>query len=154
MQGEHWIVDSETSLTAFIAHAKRLFTEHRYLTWGAPRIGPDRSIDQNSLFHVFLTEYAAHLLKKDKRLVTEGEREGMKRTVKREYWKLYHFPFMVHDVICPKTGATKKDFTSSKTWKRGEMFHVLNYMQDVAATDGLILESKGEHAKLKRQEVA
>ena len=154
MQGEHWTVCSEPTLKAFIAHVKKVFDEHKYATWGAPRIGPDRSIDQNSLFHLWLTEYAAHLLRKDKRDVTKGECEGMKRTVKREYWKLYHFPFMIHDVICPKTGATKKDFTSSASWKQGEMFHVLNYMQDVAATDGLILESKGEHAKLKRQQVA
>lgn len=153
MQGESWTVNSEHSYQAFIAHVRKLFDVHKYVTYGKPRIGADRSLDQNSLFHLWLTEYAAHLLDKDKKLVIEGELEGMKRTVKGTYYRTYGHAFMVHEIVCPKTKRSKKDYTSSASWKQGEMFAVLNYMQMMAAQDGLILESKGEHARLKSKEV-
>ena len=48
----------------------------------------------------------------------------------------------------------KRDFTSSKDWKRGEMYHFLTWLQVTAAGDGLILESRGEYAELQRKEAA
>lgn len=154
IMSEFFTVNSEQTYTAFCSHVRKLFDAHKYITYAAPRIGVDRSIDQNSLFHLWLAEYAAHLLNKDKKQVVAGEIDGMKRTVKGNYYRTYHHPFMIHDVVCPKTGRRKKDYTSSASWKQGEMFAVLNYMQMMAAHDGLVLESKGEHARLKRQEVA
>lgn len=149
--GESFTVNSDEKYTAFCVHVKRLYEEKKYLTFSPPRIGPDRSIDQNSLFHVWLTEYAAHLLRKDKRDVTKGELAGMKRTAKREFYLETRAPHMVHDVVCPKTGERKRDFTSSGDWARRDMFEFLTWMQAMAAHDGFVLESKGEHAKLKRE---
>lgn len=153
---EGWTIDSKHTLQAFISNVTELWEEHKHITYGAPRIGPDRSIDQNALFHVWLTEYAAHLLNKTKKDVTKGEVEGMKRHVKREYCRefssQFSCKFIVHLVINPKTGETKRDYTSSKDWKQPEMYHVLTWLQMKAANDGLILESKGKFAKLKREE--
>ena len=102
-----------------------------------------------------LTEYAAHLLDKDKKSVTRGELEGMKRHAKRMYYLETGFPWLVHEVVNPaKPAERKRDFTSSKTWKRGEMYLFLTWLQMKAATDGLILESRGEYAELQRQEAA
>ena len=151
MSGEGWTVNSEHTLTAFVANARQMFDKYKYLTWPAPRIGPDRSIDQNSLLHVWLTEYAAHLLDKDKKQVLPGELEGMKRFAKERYYQEYKYPWLVHQVRCPKTGRTKTDYTSSKTYKREEMYYFLCWLQGVAAQDGLVLESRGEHAKIHRQ---
>lgn len=149
--GESFTVNSDNTKVAYNTYVDRLYKEHGHLTFSPPRIGKDRSIDQNSLFHVWLTEYAAHLLRKDKRDVTKGELAGMKRTAKREFYLETKAPHMVHDVVCPKTGERKRDFTSSKDWARRDMFEFLTWMQAMAAHDGLVLESKGEHAKLKRE---
>jgi hypothetical protein len=148
---EHWTVNSEHSEAAYIAHVKALRVEHGYLTFNAPRIGKDRSLDQNALFHVWCTEYAAHLLKKHKSKVTKGELNGMKRVVKKGFNAQNANNFMVHDVVNPITGDSKKDYTSSADWKVGEAFMVLEWLQMFAANDGLILESMGQYEKLKRK---
>ena len=148
---ESWTVNSEHSEIAFISHIKKLRAEHGYLTFSAPRIGVDRSLDQNALLHVWATEYAAHLLKKSKKEVSSGELAGMKRIIKQRFNSANSNRFMVHDVVDPFTGNSKKDYTSSKNWKTGEMFMVLEWLQLYAANDGLILESKGQYDKLKRE---
>ena len=58
---------------------------------------------------------------------------------------------MIHEVVNPRNGDTKKDYTSSARWLRGEMFLVLTWMQMIAAEDGLILEAKGQFSKLQRE---
>ena len=151
---ESWTVNSIASLAAYHKHVDGLYAEHRYITFAPPRIGHDRSISQNSLFHVFLTEYAAHLLNKTKRDITKGILAGMKRTVKARFTQSHPdcTQWMTMTISCPMSGHTKRDYTSSKDWKRGEMFVVLTWLQMLAANDGLILESKGEFKKNQRIE--
>jgi len=154
MKQETFTVNSATSAMAFYRFVQTLFAEHKYLTFSW-RIGEKRSLDQNALLHVWLAEYAAHLLGKDKKSVTRGELEGMKRHAKRMYYLETGFPWLVHEVVNPaKPAERKRDFTSSKTWKRGEMYLFLTWLQMKAATDGLILESRGEYAELQRKEAA
>lgn len=150
-EGEAFTVNSEDKWQFFIGWARKWYDKHHYVTFQKPRIGPDRSIDQNSLLHVWLTDYAAHLLKKDKKKVTKGELAGMKREAKKAFYLYSHEPWVVHTVINPRTGETKRDFTSSADWKRGECYMFLTWLQNHAANDGLILEAKGEYAKLQRE---
>ena len=150
MSGEPFVINSDSSEIAFTSYVKRMREEHKYITFAAPKIGPDRSIDQNSLFHVWLTEYAAHLLQKRK--ITPGELAGMKRIVKAKYYQYSGLEHMVHIIVDPFSKQEKRDYTSSKKWKRGEMFNVLEWLQMMAANDELVLESKGEHSKLKREQ--
>lgn len=151
MSGESHTVNSEHSWTAFCANARALYDEHKYVTWSY-RIGPDRSLNQNALFYVWLTEYAAHLMGVDKKQITAGIVEGMKRTVKARFYAETNQSFMIHRVYSPLTRENKKDYTSSGKWKAGEMFMVLEWLQMSAANDGVILEAKGEYAKLKRKQ--
>lgn len=150
--GEAWTVNDDRKLTAYVEHVRKLYCDHKYLTFPAPRIGADRSLDQNALMHVWLTEFCCHLARCHKDQVTDGMLEGIKRTMKGLFYKTYAYGWMIHDVTCVLTGRTKKDFTSSKDWKRGEMFIFLDWLQNFAATKGCILESKGEFAKLKREQ--
>ena len=150
--GEAWVVNDDRKLTAYIEHVKKQFAEHKYLTFPAARIGADRSLDQNSLMHLWLTEFCCHISKCHKREVTEGMIEGIKRTMKKGFYQAYGYAWMIHEVKCPLTGNTKKDFTSSAKWKRGEIYVFLDWLQHFAATKGCILESRGEFAKLKREE--
>jgi len=148
---EHWTVNSDHSETAYIASIKALRAEHGYLTFNAPRIGKDRSLTQNGLFHVWLTECAAHYLTKHKKAVTKADLAGMKRAVKRRFNAANSNNFMVHAVRDPISNDEKRDYTSSGDWKRGEMYMVLEWLQLFAANDGLILESIGQFDKFKRE---
>mgnify|MGYP005827645679 CR=1 FL=1 len=160
MDDKYRIVNSEPSLNAYIAWVKQAYEKHKYLTFSKPRIGPDRSLDQNALFHVWCTQLAAHYLNKAQKGVTKGELEGMKRTVKRECYqdnviegRLDEWRFLIHTVINPKNPKeTKADFTSSSSWKRMEMCNVLTWLQAKVAFAGVVLESKGELKKLQDKE--
>jgi len=151
---EHWIINSDHTLAAFIASVKAIRAEHGYITYSAPRIGKDRTMDQNALFHVWCTEYAAHLLKKTKKQVTKGELEGMKIMVKKRFHVSHVNNFMIHTIIDPFTGGSRNAYTSSADWKRGEAFMVMEWLQLYAANDGLILESLGQYDKLKRKQTS
>ena len=152
--GESWTVNSEQSKAAYKAQVDRDFAEHKYLTYNPPRIGVDRSLDQSALFHVWLTEFIAFKLGKHPKTVEENELEGIKRTMKKLYVIAYpdSRAWMVHEITDYSTGKKKSDYTSSASWKVGEMFLVLKWIQLFAADLGLILESKGEFAKNQRKE--
>ena len=152
--GESWTVNSIQKRDAYKAQIDRWFSEYPYLTFGAPRIGEDRSIDQNSLFHVWLTELAAFLTPCHTKEVTAGMLEGIKKSVKGLFYRENPYEWMVHKVICPLTKREKTDYTSSKTWKCGEMYLVLTWLQIFAGQQGCVLESKGEFAKRQRESVA
>ena len=149
--GESWTVNSEHSKKAYIAQVERDFAEHKYLTYSPPRIGVDRSIDQNSLLHFWLTEFAAFLTPCHKKEVTPGMLEGMKKSIKGLFYRENPYEWMLHKVVCPLTKREKVDYTSSASWKQGEMFVVLTWLQNFAATQGCVLESKGEFNKLQRK---
>jgi len=146
-----FLVNSPTALMAFGSFAAKLFAEKKYLTF-TWRIGEDRSLDQNSLLHVWLTEYVAHLLQKNKKSVTEEELEGIKKTAKRRFYAETGAPWMVVIPVDPFTGESlPATLRSSKRYSREEMFHFLTWLQMTAAGDGLVLESKGQYAKLQRE---
>lgn len=148
---ETWIINSEHTKKAFIANVEALFAEHKYITYSAPRIGADRSLGQNALFHVWLTEFGCHLAKCHFSQFTDSMLEGTKRSMKMHFQLHHGCPWMVHEIICPINHTAKKDYTSSARWKQGEMFMFLEWFQNFAAGYGCILESKGEFAKLQRE---
>ena len=150
---ESWKVDSKVSRDLYKSQVDKWFDEYKYVTFPMPRFGVDRSLDQSALFHVWLTEIAAFLTPCHKKEVTEGMVEGTKKTIKQMFHQETQYPWMIHTVYCPISKRKKKDYTSSASWKQGEMFEVLNFMQVWAAGSiGLILESKGQHAKLTREQ--
>lgn len=151
--GEAFTVNSEQSKAAFFKQVDIWWSECKYLTFPAPRKGIDRSLDQNALFHVWCTEWIAYKLGKHPKSVIKAELAGMKRTVKKIF--LLAHPeskeWIIQEIEDYSTGKKKKDYTSSKDWKTGEMYMVLTFIQLCAAQDGLILESKGEFAKNQRE---
>lgn len=149
---ESWVINSEASKKAFIANLDKLYDEHKYITYGAPRIGKDRSLGQNALFHVWLTDFGCHLAKCHFSQFTDGMMQGTKKSVKGFFYRENPRDWMIHDVKCVVTGRSKKDFTSSAKWKQIEMFEFLTWFQAFAAGHGCVLESKGEFEKLQREQ--
>lgn len=150
--GESWVINSDTALKAFVANVEKLYAEHKYITYSAPRIGADRSLGQNALFHVWITDFGCHLAKCHFSQFSDSMLEGTKRSVKGFFYREHPYEWMIHEVKCPITKRSKKDYTSSKKWKQGEMFLVLTWLQNFAANYGCVLESKGEFAKLQREQ--
>lgn len=148
---KHFLVNSPISVAAFSRFVADLFAQKKYITFSW-RIGEDRSLDQNALLHVWLTLYAAHLLEIDRRNVTEQILEGIKKTAKLRYYTETGAEWMVIRPLNPWTGEEGNPvLRSSKRYTRGEMFLFLTWLQMTAASDGLVLESRGEYAKLQRE---
>jgi len=148
-------VNSKHARTAYHAFVDQICDEHKYLTFPPPRIGMDRSLDQNALFHVWLTLYVAHLDKKTVKEVTAADLASIKRDAKKQFLMDHPQckPWMVHELRSRLTPAIREDYTSSKSWKVKEMHLVLEWLQNIAAIDGCLLESMGQFAKLQRKEV-
>lgn len=147
-----FIVNSMMSYKAFIAWVWTEFEQHKYLTF-SHRIGEDRSLDQNSLFHVWLAEYCAHLAGIHKREVSAGMIEFLKRKIKKAYYRETGFPWMLSKLVDPKTKEEGETiFASSKDYKVGEMFLFLTWFQNHAANDGLLLESRGQYQKIQKEQ--
>ncbi len=152
--GQLFTCNSEKTLKNFQAHVEELWEKNKYVTFEW-RIGPDRSMNQNALFHLWAREYAASLLGAGQKDVSEEILEGMKRTLKRECYRDTAWPFLTIKLRNLFSGEEKTDFRSSSNFKRGEMFQFMEWIQGYAAQHhNLILEAKGEFAKLKREQNA
>ncbi|WP_020209020.1 hypothetical protein [Gilvimarinus chinensis] len=150
--GQSFRINSEHTWNCFVANARALYDEHKFITFPAPRIGADRSLDQNALFHVWAREFAAYMMRCDVRDVTENQLEVTKKRLKRTFYGATGNAWMVYEETCPLTKRVEKGFTSSKSWGRGEMFEFLTWLQWIAGERGCLLESKGEYAKLQREQ--
>lgn len=147
---ETTVICSEPSFIAAVASLRALYDEHRYITIPKPRIGRDRSLDQNSLFHKWLRDFAAHVFEIPKKQVSEGDLSGTKRAIKAAFYNETHEPWMIHKMRNPLTGEERIDYTSSASLKTGELHMLLNWFQLMAAERGLVLEALGQFERLQR----
>jgi hypothetical protein len=146
-----FIVNSEISCAGFAKWATQKWRDHKYLTFTF-RVGEERSLDQNALLHLWLTLYAAHLAKIDRKVVSEEMLEFMKQKAKYLYYTQTAADWMIRKMVNPKSGAEGKVYyRSSADYKVGEMFQFLTWLQNTAANDGLLLESRGQYQKLQKQ---
>ena len=146
-----FLVNSPVALAAFVSFVAKLFAEKKYITF-TWRIGQDRSLDQNALFHVWLAEYAAHLAGIHRKQVTKPMEQFIKRIVKERFYGETGYEWMVDREIDPATGEEHKPYwRSSADYKVGEMFTLLTWLQMFAANDGCVLESRGQYSKLQRE---
>jgi len=146
-------INSTHSRAAFFAIVDKLWDEHKYLTFAKPRIGPDRSLDQNALFHLWATQCWFHYQSLPVGKIKPCELASMKRSLKKLAYNANGWPWLFHEVVDVfDNNKPKRDYTSSADWSRGEMFDFLTWMQMQASNSGLILESKGEFAKNQREQ--
>ena len=150
---ESWTINSEVSLKAFKDNAEKLYNEHKYITYGAPKIGKDRSFSSNALSHCWYN-YADKML---------SEQIG----TSRNYCKLHfgipilraeddEFRAMYGQVIMSHTYETKlnimKYLPVTSLMSREQMARYLTAVQvHYAENHSLVLESKGEFAKHQRK---
>jgi hypothetical protein len=146
-----FVVNSAMSFKAFCAWVWDEWTKHKFLTFTF-RIGEDRSLDQNALLYVWLTEYAAHLAGIHKKAVTKGMVEFLKRRAKKDYYTETGFDWMLDKLIDPETGTEGSNYyASTSDYRVGEMFLFLTWLQNTAANDGIVLESRGQYKRLQKE---
>lgn len=152
MSGETWTVNSLHSLAAFKNNVDRLYEEHKYITFSAPRIGAGRSLTANALSHVWYG-YA------DRMLAGQGVEIGDTRQVcKLEIGvpilraEDASFQDLYDKVVKPHDYETKLQIMDllpvTSRMSRDQMNRYLTAIQiRYAKRYGLVLESKGEFAK-------
>lgn len=111
-----------------------------------------RSIDQNALFQKWAREYACHTL--NKQTVSEAEHDAMKYTLQRHAYADTGWAYLLGEKRDLFTGEVKPDRAHTKNFDKGEMHQFLNWVQNRAAQDGLMLESLGEYQQLQAEQVA
>lgn len=148
--GKQWIVNSERTRDLFIDEVIRRFDEDKYTIYEY-KDGTNRTLSQNALFHIWLTEYAAHICKIDKKDVCKDILNAIKKKVKQTFYQETGQAFIVKQNVYP-WAPEKLVLTSSAKWASGEMHMVMDWLQAKAAEKGLILESKGEYQQLKEKQ--
>ena len=108
-----------------------------------------RSMDQNALYWVWVTEYACHLLNKTK--ITEEEKQAMSYTLKRHCYKETNWPFLLVDRADLFTNEKKPQAASTSDFSKHQMFDFMCWVQARAADDGLILESQGDYLTMREK---
>ena len=116
-----------------------------------------RSLDQNSLFHVWCSEYFNFVTKTEIKDFNYKDRNtlmtGFKRGLKRACYADTQWYFLLVKLKDPFTGKEETEAESTRNYTPGEMFQFMEWVQNRAAEDGLILESKGEYYDRKEASV-
>ena len=151
MSGESWAIHNDQSEKAFIKHVSDLRKKNGCVTYPAPRLGSTRSNPHNNLFHLWCRRYAKHLFNKSE--ISSDELGGMKLIIKKAFWLNYPWcRWMIKgNPINPITKESTIDYESSGKYKSTEMYMMLEFIQNYAAIDGLILESEGEFLKQQQE---
>jgi hypothetical protein len=156
MAKESRIIDCERAMFNFFGEFQAVWQENKWLKveWSD---GSDRrtSMPQKALVHIWLRTYAAFLLKKPTKEVIEEEVELMKKHAKHEFYEETGESFAVARIIDPwHPDKERMVLTSIAKWDPGQCYMFMNWLQNKAGQQGLLLESKGEYANNKKKEIS
>ncbi len=145
MKDNQAVVNSDASLERFLAQARSAYEQGRYIifTW---KQGKDASMPQKALLHIWLDDYACHLLRKRRRELSKADRAAMKRSAKVRYYNDCHQDWIIEEIADPFSPDKKRwEPTSIADWSQAQCTEFMSWLQALAANDGLILESKGKY---------
>jgi len=147
-----FLVNSQSSARQFQELIPELFDKEKYVTftWTS---GPMRSLPQLALAHIWLRTVVARLLKKDEKEVDDDEIESLKRTLKATYYHETANEWMIttlRELLPPH--RERKEYSSMGKWSHAQMYEFLTWFQAWAAMRGIVLESKGQFAEIKKSE--
>ena len=150
---EHWTVNSDHSLAAFIKGVTDLYHKHKYITYSAPRIGADRGLTQNALSFVwynFADKMLSEQINTTRRFCKLHFGVPILRGEDEKFLAMYNKVVLSHDY---ETKLEIMDYMPvTSLMSREQMTRYLNAMQvHYAQERGLVLESLGEHDKLTRE---
>ena len=152
-----WIIDKTNKSVAgeLIAYIRVCLQKDEPIKVTAKRFSK-RSLDQNALFHVWCEQYASHLTKQDLNTLNYEHRnkliDEMKISAKRKYYAQTGNKYVLEQKKDLFTGKEHTFAKSTRDYDKSEMNHYMEWLQNIAAEDGLILESKGEYESMKLEQ--
>jgi len=108
------------------------------------------SLPQKALKAIWIRELCASVFKKKPSEISEAEYEGMNRYLKLKCSAATNQSYLLREIVNPGNGESKKEVTSAAKWSTGEMTFFLEWVQQYAAEQGIILEAKGEFKDLSQ----
>jgi hypothetical protein len=149
---KHYLVNSRRTCELMKLQVEQAFSEGKYIRFQWETGEPIKQ-EQLALFHIWLRKWVGHNFHKTDDEVSKHEIEKFKQEVKEQYYQETGAYWMV-ETVPDKLSANgqRVRMTSAASWSNGEAFKIMEWMQMKAAERGLILESTGEHQKLKEQQ--
>lgn len=146
------IVNSASSARRMQEIVLELFDKEKYVTftWST---GPLSSMPQKALLHIWLRTTVSRLVKCAEKDVSVEEVESLKRTLKAYFYHETAAEWMMtqmRELVPPY--RTRSEYSSSSKWTRGQMYEFLTWFQMWAANRGIVLESSGEYAEMRKSE--
>lgn len=109
-----------------------------------------RSLSQNALFHVWITEACKYHYTTAK--PEKADIEGMKRWMKLGCYTDTKQRWLLTFARNPENDEVKVDYVSSGKWNVGQAHHVMEWMLQFWAEKGLVLEVKGQFQELSEKQ--
>jgi|TARA_R100000479_G_C6390530_1_gene204913 hypothetical protein len=109
------------------------------------------SLPQKALLHIWIREYASKYFKKHLKAITEEDQIDIKTMLKQKAYKEYGWDFLVRKVTNHELNISAYVLKSFADYSKGELYMFMEFFQDYASSQGLILNSQGEYQDLKNE---
>ena len=111
-----------------------------------------KSLPQNALAHVWMTEACAYHYGKSPKSVTQSDLQGMTRWMKLKCYVDVKQDWLVEYIRNPETRVMKLDATSMANWNMGQTHFFMEWVLQFWAEKGLVLEVKGQFQELAEKQ--
>lgn len=151
-----WLINptEQQTITDFIAFFRDTIAKKKHFQVTVKEFNK-RSLDQNALFHVWVGQYFEFITNvKLSDLNTKQKSKAIvstKRGLKRACYADTHWKFLLTKLKDPFTGKEDIEAESTTNYDVGEMYQFMEWVQNKAAQDGLILEALGQFKELKKE---
>lgn len=108
-----------------------------------------KSVEQLGLVHVWFRVYASEAWGVSMSSLSEDEQRRIKTSFKRQCYAQTHYDFILQPTTDVLTGEKGRELRSIESYDMGELYLFMDWMQMYAANNGVTLEARGEHARLK-----
>ena len=149
MTGNYWIARNPGELRARLeAFGRQLEKDNLFpICWQSKKYTSPRTMDQNALYWLWVTEFARFLL--DRHKISEREKQDMHYTLQRRCYAATQWEWLISHETDLISGESKVARRSTTKFQKGEMTAYMEWVQIAAADRGLILESQGEYQDLQ-----
>ena len=145
---ESFKVNSDKTGKNCIEWVKSLCEKHNYFQL-ILKTDDRRTIDQNSLLHQWLSDW---LLQKSGCKPSKKHVEQLKRSLKEELYR-QGLHYTLEEYKCPIFGHTKKRWLSTKEYSIGEIGEFMDFVQCLAADQGVTLVAEGKYKTNKEKSI-
>ncbi len=145
----HWVITNLNQFKEFHKFLKEEYKNGKYI-YVSYKTAKQRSLSQNALFHVWCREFSAHHSRCKLSEVTQPMFDSTKFTFKKLFYQHTGNPELIKKNVDIFTGEEKSLPESTEKYSVGTMYDFMEFVQNLASTKNLMLESKGQYLELKK----